>query len=428
MANSKIDELINYMDKNAAKCYPIANTQLKGSTDYMKNGYLKMLAVVMQQSGTVSQGQLELFKRIVEGAAVEYTVDDYMRMALGIEIDEYIKFTTECRGQNLKYRWVLDVIILTCVQDRTQEQMRLIVQFCESYGISKAELQYIAAMAKAIVEMNASDYVTADESRVDSIPNYTFSDYMYLISKSCILSNGNMTIFQPSCKEEVTTKALEKIQGINTPCIKIVGAEISLRDYKLKISGKKKVIFEGCTFKGGQKISLGSEETEQGMRLYTYEARHRSDEFWLELESCGEVIIRNCSFSDFSFRTVVMNNIEEVSVCGCIFNNCVRVYNYSNYRIGYYTVGGVFYNEDSSEVGRFEIADSRFADCGGINVNDYSGESIISNIKSNVDNCIFNNCWNFYKYNEKDTKSGSRLFTKDSSAINCQLENSAPIN
>ena len=136
----KIEALCNYLDKNVAKLYPVSNRSLSDSTDYMKNGYLKLLAVVMQQSGKISPSQLGMFGRIVEGAGVEYTADDYIRMALEIEIDEFVEFSRECRENSLRYRWALDAIILTCVQTETPEQVRLIAQICEAYGILKDEL------------------------------------------------------------------------------------------------------------------------------------------------------------------------------------------------------------------------------------------------------------------------------------------------
>ena len=65
MDKSKIDALCEYLNENVAKRYPIANSYLENNTDYIKNGYLKMLAVVMGQSGNVTKEQTELFKRVI---------------------------------------------------------------------------------------------------------------------------------------------------------------------------------------------------------------------------------------------------------------------------------------------------------------------------------------------------------------------------
>lgn len=409
MNKSKIDVLCEYLNNNTAKQYPVPNKELSGSTDYIKNGYLKMLAVILQQSGTVSDAQLEMFKRIVAGAMSENTAEDFLRMALDIEIEDYINFADECKDLQLKYRWVLDAVILTCVQERTPEQLKLIAQFCESFGVSKAEVKYIAAMAKAIVGMQVSDYVTAYEIKEDSIPDVVFSDYMYLISNSCVCHNEHMTIFQPSCKEEVTVQALEKIREANTPCIKIIGAVIEVDSCKLDFIDKEKVILEGCCFTESNKNSI-------------------------EFIACKEIIIRNCKFTNFSTRTLIFNNVDTVLMDGCEFTNCKMKYYDNSY--DWQVFGGVIYSDRPSSVGRFDLINTSFSDCGGINKAMYFKSAFISNIKSFVDKCSFTNCWHFSKArglfdegssidqeNEKRT-----MFTKDSSATNCRYENSALFN
>lgn len=50
MNKDKITILCKYLDNSVAQRYPISNSELAGSTDYIKNGYLRMLAVVMQHN------------------------------------------------------------------------------------------------------------------------------------------------------------------------------------------------------------------------------------------------------------------------------------------------------------------------------------------------------------------------------------------
>ena len=166
----------------------------------------------MQYSGNISKAQLDIFKRMVEGAKAEDAAEDYLRMALDVEIEDCITFILVCKGIQLKYCWVLDAIIVTCVQERTERQLELIAQFCEAFEVLKDELRYIAAMAKVILCMDASDYVTAQERKEDTVPDTIFSVYMQLVSKSCIYTNGGMALFKPAQKEDVTAQALGKIR------------------------------------------------------------------------------------------------------------------------------------------------------------------------------------------------------------------------
>lgn len=323
MDKSKIDALCEYLNENVAKRYPIANSYLENNTDYIKNGYLKMLAVVMGQSGNVTKEQTELFKRVIEGAKVDEKAEDYLRMALEIEVNDYINFADECKDLELKYRFILDAIILTCVKERTEGQLALISQFCESYGINKEELQYIAMMAKAILNMSSSDYVSAYEVGVCTVDEAIFRDYMYLISKSCIYNNDHMTILAPIHKEDVTVQILEKIKEVDTPVIRIAGAEISVSEHYLQFSNKEKVILEDCVFTGGSKYPIF-------------------------FENCGEIIIKKCKFREFKTRTFIVNGMSKVLIDECEFKNCK--YYYSERKGDWLVLGGVIFSEVPSNI------------------------------------------------------------------------------
>ena len=402
MDKSKIDALCEYLNENVAKRYPIANSYLENNTDYIKNGYLRMLAVVMGQSGNVTKEQTELFKRIIEGAKVDEKAEDYLRMALEIEVNDFINFADECKDLELKYRFILDAIILTCVKDRTEGQLALISQFCESYGITKEELQYIAMMAKAILNMSSSDYVSAYEVGVSTVAEAIFRDYMYLISKSCIYHNDHMTILAPNHKEDVTVHILEKIKEIDTPVIRIVGAEISVSGYNFKIKDKEKVTLENCTFIGGSN-------------------------FPIVFENCEDIIIKNCKFSNFQTRTLHINSVSEIKFEKCEFTNCKYIHSLKG---DYFQLGGVIYSNDPNNVKKLDIVNSSFNDCGGINKISVFKSACISNIRSNVNNCRFINCWHYFgSLCSRDNNSEYRtLFTDNSIAANCTYEDSASFN
>ena len=402
MDKSKIDILCEYLNNNVAERYPIKNEELANNTDYIKNGYLKMLAVVLQQSETIYDSQLNMFKRIVSGAKTDKKSEDYLRMALDIEIEDYIKFSNECKDLNLKYRWVLDALIIICVQNKEPEQIVLVAQFCESLKITKKELGYIATMAGAIVGMSAFDYVCAYEIKEDTIPDYVFSDYMYLISGGCVCSNEHMTILQATCREDVTVQILEKIKEINTPCIKIIGAIIDVDDCKIVFENREKVILENCRFVGGSNNSLF-------------------------FNCCSEIIITNSCFENFSKRTLIFNDSNSIMVKDCKFKNC-KMY-YINCSDDWKVFGGVIYSDRPSSIVRFDIINSVFVDCGGVNSGNYYRSAFISNIKSFVDNCIFENCWHTNCGKNIDPDSEKRtMFTTQSAATNCKYVNSARFN
>lgn len=401
MDKDKISILCEYLNNSVAERYPIDNLALSTSTDYIKNGYLKMLGVVMQQSGIIADSQLEIFKRIIAGINTDKTAEDYLRMALDIDILDYVEFSNECKDLQLKYRWMLDAMIVTCVQERTEEQIRLIAQFAESYEISQKELVYIATMAKAIITMDISAYVSAYEIKVDSISDVVFSDYMYLIAQECVCANEYMTIFQPTHNEKITVQILERIKEINTPCVKIIGANIGLEDCKIIFENREKVILENCSFMGGDKNPVC-------------------------FDSCKEIVINNCRFDGFSTRTVVFNTAEKVLVTNSKFSNCKLKHN-SNYG-DWMTLGGVLYSDNPSSIGKFDLIGTEFIECGGINTKNFYCSAFISNINSSVDRCSFTNCWHMNRTFIDPENENRTMFTKQSLATNCTYDNSARFN
>lgn len=145
MSKERIQKLCDYIDKNRAKNYPIHNNFLSDETDYIKNAYFKMLAVILQQGNEIGAGQRNLFERQIVGANCDYSMADYFRQALDIKIDEYVDFTEQCKEMSVKYRFILDALLLTAVDSKDESQIKLVASFVESLKISKVELKYLSS-------------------------------------------------------------------------------------------------------------------------------------------------------------------------------------------------------------------------------------------------------------------------------------------
>lgn len=400
MKTEQIKKLCAYLDQHAAeRWYPIANESLAESTDFIRNGYLKMLAVVLQQAGSVTLAQQALFQRILAGARTEKTAEDYLRSALSVTIDDYLQFTAECRELPLKYRWLLDALLLTCTETRTEEQLRLIAQFCESLGLAKNEIDSIASMAKAILTLKEADYVSAYEKKAATVPAETFSGYLALLVKSGLCHNEHLTLFVPIGKENITAQILEKIDELDTSCVEICGATLDIGACSLMFSGREKIVLDHCHFTG-------------------------SDTQPICFDNCQEVKIRQCTFTSFRTQTLVFNDVQTIRITGCEFEDCVCTYRIT-WTNNWGQLGCVIHG---SNIQRCDIIDSSFCACGGKNGSCHQCycSAFISDIESNVDNCSFINCWHYHDYNNMDPDDVKRtMFTSDSSATNCTFENSA---
>lgn len=173
MANEKIKKLCEYMDRNKAKNYPIYNQYLNQETDYIKNAYFKMLAVILQQA-EISNEQRNLFGRMIAGMATDYTEEDYLRQALEIEIKEYVDFSEQCKEMDLKYRFLLDALLLTALDNKDQDQLSLVANFMEALKLQKNEVKYLSMLARSILEQSSLLYIQAENIRpkVSSSPSF----------------------------------------------------------------------------------------------------------------------------------------------------------------------------------------------------------------------------------------------------------------
>lgn len=399
MANTKIDELCNYLNANKAKLYPIENDMLKSATDFIVNGYLKMLGVVLQQPSEITEAQLAIYKRIIAGSGSEKSAEEYLRMALEIEIEDYINFTSEIKELSLKYRFLLDAIILTCISDKNQKQIKLVADFTETLSIDRKELEYITLMAKAILCLDTSMYVDACEIENVGIPEDIFYGYIRLLAKGCVIHNDNMTIFQPSCEEDVTVEMLSLVCEIDTPIIKLYNVKVNLEECPLKFLNYKKVIVDSCEFVGGNKYSIS-------------------------FDNCEEVIISKSIFKDFKVRTICTENVKRMRINQSTYSNCYMIY--SECCDNWKPLGGVIYVQSGME--SMLIDNCLFDSCGGKNQDCYVNRSaIIANYNCEVSNTKFINCWHYSCKEEfEDSKDERRtMFLSGSKAIRCTLENSA---
>lgn len=398
MSSDKIEQLCNYLVKNKEKNYPISNELLVDETDFIKNSYLKMLAVVLQQSENITGAQLVIFKRIVAGARADVSVEDYLRMALDIEIGEYVDFVSECKNSILKYRFILDSIIITAVDERREDQIKLIAEFCESLGIEKRELEYLTTMAKAILEISNSGYMDAYEIKVDSIPEQVFNGYMHLVTQGSIFSNANMTIVQSFGTEQVTVETLDKMKALNTPIVKLINVEVDLSAYPLEFNKKTKVIFEGCKFTGGSKYAIS-------------------------FSDCEQVLIQDTSFEQFNAIALNVKHVVKMEIKRCVFRNCIRKYSYADRSEGVHKREGLIYSAAPSKNGDIVINETVFEQC-QVWTDYYTDSVIISNINCHAIRCEFIQCQ--HQQDNWWTQNGNSavLFTDDSKETACTFKES----
>lgn len=371
MSSNKIQRLCEYIDANKCKNYPIENSILEKETDFIKNGYLKMLAVLLQQCGDITDEQTNLFKRIVAGAGIDSTVEDFYRQALEIEIDDYVNFINDYENVNLVYRFILDGLLLISVGNVDEDAYKLLASFCEDFKISKDELKYLATKAKGILEFDEMVHLGCSTK----IPMEVFVSYI----NSGITGND----------------FLEAVMNSDSPVISICGANINLEEKKLEFIGKKKIEFFNCNFTGKSNCIF--------------------------FNSCEEIYIDNCNFKDFNGYTMYINDFENIDINNSNFLNCI--YRYRRSYSDWQSIGGVIHIGCSSSLFKaFNLFRCNFENCGGKNSENYYSSEVISNYYAvNARDCKFKNCRNIPEVLDRRRT----LFPKGSINTDCVFENSA---
>ena len=400
MSKERIQKLCDYIDKNRAKNYPIHNSFLSGETDYIKNAYFKMLAVILQQGNEIGAEQRNLFERQIVGVNCDYSMADYFRQALDIKIDEYVDFTEQCKEMSVKYRFILDALLLTAVDSKDESQIKLVASFVESLKISKNELKYLSSLAKAFLEQNLAEYVNAEQQCSTSVPNDVAKEYVGTLIRGNVCSNGTMTIIHSSRSRDISVDKLNIVAERNTPIIKLANIEINLAQYQLTFEGYDEVIIENCAFEG--------------------------EKYPIRFVDCRKVSIKASAFKNFSQFALGETNVGEMEISETQFENCI--YKYSSSTSDWMEMGCVIHSDYPAGNGKNYLRSCIFKECGGRNTANYFRSAFISNIKSDLDRCYFENCWHYNRSSDIDPESDKRrMFTADSRAVHCTVTNSANI-
>lgn len=376
----KTRKLLEQIKKSNFANYPISNALLTNETDYIKNNYFRHLALVLTQKGEVSENQRYLFSRLLVGANAESDIEEYLRQAFDIEIEQYVEFMNQMKEKELRYRFLLDATLITCCDAYDAEQQELLAAFMESLKMSLKEAEFLCVIGKSILEQDKKNYWEQIRRNEDiAFRNFAeeyalgyAGEYLELVTKDSLF------LYFPEkreiSKEFLVSKGVQNgiINGFAEVKVDNIIFDVGKED--LLVKGCKKVLFENCEFLGG--------------------------ECGINIVDDGELVFRNCTFTDFTKRAIRIfcGTDTTVGIYGCSFKKC---YLYeSRYDKRWIRRGGVIWSEKKSMI---KIEGSSFNDCGVVNTHRYYSSAIILNQQASIKSCAFNNCWG---YNDTSAPSG----------------------
>lgn len=412
MESKNIQKLTEFMKKENGRNYPIHNLLLNDEEDFVKKDYFKMLAVILCQGDEITEMQKNLFFRLLCGTKTEYTLEDYMKNALNVEINDFLEFIDECKDKNLKYRFLIDALILVYCDQYTEEQIDVITYFMEYLSIAKDELKYLIQICKSILlqdnELYWNVYWKINDNIKEDITLDFIKDYVeYYIKDNTEIDDNDIKI-----KKLQQATLEEKFMDVFDQCEQkqVIVENVKFDFEKLNqmhFSNNKFIKFKNCSF--------------------------LNDTSSLVFKNIDFISFDSCTFENYSSRVIKCEGVKSLIVNGCRFENCYYHYAEHPFYNNWGELGAIIYSIND-DMENFQINNSLFHNCGGVNEYERHRSAIITNVDVEIVDCKFSNCWHYYDtecidecYIDPDDSSRT-LFTTNSINENNILENCAKFN
>lgn len=361
----QINKLREHIRKTKAENYPIEGHLLEKEPDYNKNFYFKVLCMILQYSDSIAEEQTMFLQRLIKGCHAENSLQDYMRQALELSVEDYKEFVEKVLQGDLKYIFELDMLLVSHLGECSEECNQFLAEVTESIGINIEELSFISKMCVGILEQDWKKYLDAEADALLMLKDIGASRYM-VSSKEVeeYMDEHNLILFSPKLETIDLCDYIEDKEGFvfsakETICL--YNKEINLKSYPLNIDSVGSVKLIKCKIIGGGNT--------------------------ISFRFCKDIQIINCKFYDFSVETLKMEyGCEEISIILSKFENCIGKYNSWKY---YQNAGTVI----NGAKNKLKLIYCEFNNCGGRNecggVTLYSS---ISNCNTSIRYCKFIKC------------------------------------
>ncbi len=415
MEDTTFGSLMDRLKKMRPAVYPIENRYLKDSPDYIRNTYLKILCTVLLCADNIGGEALNMLCRIAAGSGSEETLEEYFRQALDISDNDYESFIAECGEKPIGCRFVFDAMVIMGFE-HNKKQTELMAQLCELLKTKPEEIRYIAARARAAIELSAEAFVDAARCAVAEIPNEVFAGYKDILDENGFIRDEKTTFICSIYTGAISNdKLASMINAADMLYVTLVNFNINLNynQSNLAINKKNEIVIDNCYFTGY------NESWDTGWTNYCSQS--------IKFQNCKKVTIVNSQFNNFSWKPIHLENVEEFNVIKSQFVKCMHCYN--NDRDDWRKFGGVIFSNYPQNVGKVEFDGCTFDSCGGRNASNYYRSAIITNCKAVVKASKFKNCKHYNSSDVVDPYDNRRtLFTPDSQAIDCTFEDTINFN
>lgn len=158
--------------------FPISNTFLEKESDYTKNLYFQCLAVALASIQDKNNALLYLFNRLFTGANIEGDIEFYLKKAYSLEKEQLYDFFEEIKSKELKFRFIIDFIVLLGSSGLKKESLYIVANFCEALEIEIDEVKLLFDIAMSILTQDTDLYWKLVTQNKNNINLNIANDYM----------------------------------------------------------------------------------------------------------------------------------------------------------------------------------------------------------------------------------------------------------
>lgn len=383
-----IDKIREYFESHKSERCPLVNEYLSKKDEYIKSLYFRMLSMLIRYANEPSENQILYIQRLIAGAKTAYSFQDYMRMAIEVEIKDIKEFISILSEDKLKYYFCIDGAILLAMANN-EKNFKLFAELIELLGITKEEVNYLMALVRAVCMQDSNLFDGAKTLATKTTKSLDLYHYVKEFYSGAIVDTP-LLLHITSCKKGMVDLSAYQIFDAREVIIENIIDEL---DQKIQFKNCKKVVIRNCKLEG-KNDSL----------------------FFDNIES---VVIENCEIFNFSNRFAIFRNVNEVIFrhnefrdCGCTVYygwmgggvilgfNCDNVLFDSNEllncyitydeKISNHLLKGVLFHSESSAT-NIAIVDNIFSRCECRNVADHEKSYIsgnFSDISASGNTCI----------------------------------------
>lgn len=158
--------------------FPISNDLLKKESANTKELYFQCLAVALIFAVDKKEAPLYIFNRLLAGVKVDKDIEFYLKKAYLLEKEQLYDFFDGIKSKNLKYRFIIDFIVLLGSNNLKEKDLTIVAEFCEALKIGINEVKFLFNIGTAILTQNKKLYWELTAKNISCVNSNIANEYM----------------------------------------------------------------------------------------------------------------------------------------------------------------------------------------------------------------------------------------------------------